>query len=388
MLPGNGSISFFGFSTFGREAAMLAFLFTVAVVAAVVFTGIQIIRARYRPQPTEDEIHFATTADGWRIALHRYRPRGDDPHGEPVLLHHGVTANAAGFDMGVGTPEKPVPSLAHWLAERGYEVWAIDLRGRAASQRAGIWRGRRWNWSVDEYINFDDPAAVDFILTHSTFRQMHWIGHSMGGILLLCHAGLFGSPRLASGVAVASGLNYRDTGSAYQPLIPLRGLAKPLGRFPTGFFTTLLAPLMGRGVDRFEGFNYYPPNIAPRAARAVNAGVINDISAKVFYQLASMFSPSGLTSLDGGTRYEDLLPNVTTPLLLVAGDRDQQASTALAERTLASLPGDGHRTAFFGPAFGHSTSYGHFDLVAGIHAEQEVYPVLLEWLQSHRAAKK
>lgn len=367
---------------------MLDMLWTAVIVVALAYAGIQIIRARYRPQPTQDETHFVTTADDWRIALHRYRPRGDNAHGEPVLLHHGVTANHLSFDLGVGTPDKPVPSLAHWLADRGYDVWVIDLRGRAASQRAGIFRGRRWNWSVDDYINFDNPAAVDYILAQSAYRQMHWIGHSMGGVLLLCHTGLFGSPRLASGITVGSGLNYKDTGSAYQPLIRLRGLAKIMGRFPAGFFTTLIAPLAGRGADRFEGFNYYPPNLAPRAARAVNAGVIWDVSAKVFYQLASMFTSSGLTSLDGGTRYEDLLVNTTTPLLVVAGDADQQASPELAERTRQSLPGDEHRTAVFGPAYGHATSYGHFDLVAGLHAEQEVYPVLLDWLQGHRAARR
>ena len=35
-----------------------------------------------------DEIHFASTADGWRLALHRHRPRAGGP-ATPVLLCGG-----------------------------------------------------------------------------------------------------------------------------------------------------------------------------------------------------------------------------------------------------------------------------------------------------------
>ncbi|MDP8224847.1 MAG: alpha/beta fold hydrolase [Candidatus Lernaella stagnicola] len=363
-------------------------LLKVFAILVAIYALVQIIRARYRARPTQDETHFVSTGDGWRIALHRYRPRGEKPHAEPVLLHHGLTANHRGYDLGVGAAEDPAPSIAHWLADRGYDVWVIDLRGRGESERAGIWRDKSWKWTVDDYVNFDDPAAVDYILSRSPHQKLHWIGHSMGGILLFCHLGLFGSPKIASGITVGSGIDYLDTGSKYQPVAGIRGLVKNWGRIPAGFFSTLIAPLAGRGLGDFlEGFNYYPPNTAPRAARTITANCIQDTSARVFYQLASMFQPGGLTTFDGGVRYADLLVNVTTPVLLIAGDADQQASPTTSEKTLGLLPAGPHKTAFFGSEYGHSTPYGHFDLLVGRRADEEVFPVILDWLGAHSAKK-
>jgi pimeloyl-ACP methyl ester carboxylesterase len=366
---------------------MLSFLFTVLSVVVIVYLAVQVIRARYRPRPTFDEIHYTTTPDGWRLALHRYRARGEKPRGEPVMLHHGLTANHCGFDLGVGTPAAPVPSLAHWLAEQGFDVWVIELRGRGHSELAGVWREKNWTWTADDYINYDNPALIDYILSQSRFKQLHWIGHSMGGILLLAHVALHGSPKVASGITVASSLDYRDTGSAYQPLMAIRDLAGRLGRMPAGFFSTLMAPLTGRGIPGIEGFNYHPPNIAPAAARALSSGVIQDTSAREMHQLGTLFVPGGFSSADGKTHFAETVGEATTPLLLVAGDADQQATPATVDKTWAMLPGEPHAKAYFGKSFGHNASYGHFDLVAGLQADREVYPVLLDWLKKHRAKR-
>ncbi|NLH47779.1 MAG: alpha/beta hydrolase [Myxococcales bacterium] len=365
----------------------MSLLAVLLLIVVFLFVWYDLARRFYGGRGTEDEIQFVTTDDGWRLALHRYRPRGANPHGEPVLLHHGLASNYRSFDLNVDSPAAPVPSLPHWLAERGYDVYAIDLRGRGDSERAGWGTDKTWTWSVDDYIEKDDPAFVQAILARTGFTDLHWIGHSMGGILLLAHCAREGSPRLASGIAVGSGLAYQNTGSHYERLIPFAGVTRYKKRFPFGSMAKFFAPFAGWKKIGLDTFNYCPENTAPAAAKAIYGGVICNTSSLVVRQMASLFGADGLTSLDGKIRYPEIAKNVTTPLLLIAGSRDHQSSIALADRTLKQLAGEQHKTLFFGKDHGHRENYGHFDLLVGLHAETEVFPHILEWLQSHPAKR-
>ncbi|MDP8256498.1 MAG: alpha/beta fold hydrolase [Candidatus Alcyoniella australis] len=364
---------------------MLTVLFVILLIIVAARLYLYFVEAAYGPKTTEDEVHYVTASDGWRIALHRYRPRGENPHGEPVLLHHGLAASYKNFDLGVGTKEHPSPSLAHWLADRGYDVFVCDLRGRGLSDHAGLFTGKRWDWTVDDFIYKDDPAFVDYILERTGFANMHWIGLSMGGILLFCYCALHGSPKLASGVAAGSGLRYADTGSDYQPIIGLSWLGPIMRRVPIGTLSKLQAPLAGRWNLKSERFDYYPPNTAPQAGRAIMSGSLEDVSGNQVLQMSTLFKGRGLASWDGTVYFAEEAKNITTPTLLVCGVQDLQSSVDLSHKT-RELFGEGdHKVAPFGKDFGHKEDYGHIDLVAGINAESETFPEMLAWLQTHPA---
>jgi len=369
-------------------------LLILVVVFVCFWIWIEVSASLYKAGSREEEIHFVETEDGWKLALHRYIARGPNPHGEPVLLHHGLGASHDSFDFGLSGGGPPMPALAPWLAEQGYEVWSCDLRGRGDSEKPSLASGKRWNWALDDYIEKDDPAFLNYILSHSAYKEVHWIGHSMGGILLLAHCARHGSPQLASGIAIGSGLHYADTGSKYDAVAKIDWLAPMLRRIPLSILGRWMAPFCGRWGLSFERFNYHPSNIAPRAARIMFADVNSDVSGRVLQQLATMFDTTGLRSMDGTILYKELSQGIKTPCLMVAGDNDLQSPVALAEKTLRDMrqggtpDGEKHALEVFGPAFGHVTHYGHFDLVAGIHAQQEVFPRLLEWLREHPASPR
>ena len=331
------------------------------------------------------EIHYTAASDGWNLALRRYPPGGEAPHGEPVLLQHGLGCSSKQFDLGVSRPGAPVPSLARWLSGLGYDVWAGDLRGSGRSERPGRHLKHRWDWAVDDFIEKDIPAFLDYILAHSRHDRLHWVGHSMGGILLLCHCAVHGASQIASGAAAAAGLDYSGAGSRYDIIEPLKGLGRLVRRVPAGLLARRFAPLFGRIPNPLEASFCHSPNVAPVAVRAMLSGQY-DVSGEVLYQLASLFKPGGLRSLDGELCYSALIGNIETPLLMIAGEKDLQCSPSAAEKTFRRLPGSRHRMLVFGKSFGQPEHYGHFDLFTGLRADREVFPHLHEWLLAHPAS--
>ena len=83
----------------------------MAVLGAAMFTLGQSYR-RYDWNTEEDERHTARTADGWNLALYRYRAIGE-PHPLPVICSHGMAGSHFIFDL------HPQYSLARHLAQNG-----------------------------------------------------------------------------------------------------------------------------------------------------------------------------------------------------------------------------------------------------------------------------
>jgi pimeloyl-ACP methyl ester carboxylesterase len=73
-----------------------------------------------------------------------------------VLLVHGISSNSQCLDFGLERW-----SLAAHLARAGFDCFALDLRGHGRSRpaRGGVAR----DWSFDDYLRKDVPAALDAV---------------------------------------------------------------------------------------------------------------------------------------------------------------------------------------------------------------------------------
>jgi polyhydroxyalkanoate synthase len=342
-----------------------------------------VVRRSHPVREMPPEVHFIQAEDGWRLALSHYPPAKDLlPHGSakkpyPVLLCPGLASNRFTFDL---TMER---SLARELANQGYDVWCIELRGHGLSERPALIGGRRFNWSFDDYLHRDAPAAIKAILEKTGAEKLHWIGHSMGGLLLYSYLSTRPDAPIASGITVGSTLNYHGTGSDLARLARFRWLTYILPFAPIGPLTALVSPFVGRWALRPEEFLYYPKNLSPRATRRLCALVADSLSPAVLRQLASALDESGLTSKDGTTAYINGLKNTKTPVLALVGSRDRQCSLEAAQKTLDAFPkGQAHAKAF-GIEEGQVEHYGHFDLLVGDRAREEVFPSIFAWLQQY-----
>jgi pimeloyl-ACP methyl ester carboxylesterase len=166
-----------------------------------------------------EDVHLVETSDGVRLALaevSRADARPPPAQRPAFLLLHGFAQNRRGFTLG------PMPEV---LLDRGARVFLGELRGHGESRVDGP-----LGWSLATHLEYDCPALIEGVLRLAQVERVHWIGHSMGG-LLGC-ALLAGAQPLASLTAVAT------------PLV--LGAARPLVRLAS-FLVGPLATIAPKG---------------------------------------------------------------------------------------------------------------------------------------------
>ena len=126
----------------------------------------------------------------------------------------------------------------------------------------------------------------------------------------------------------------------------------------------------------------WPANTSRALYRQLLVNAFHNVGSGVMRQLVSATQRGGLRSADGGTAYFAKLAGVTTPVLALAGSRDRQCPPDAAEATVTVL-GEAATLRVFGPEAGEAEHYGHFDMVIGERAREEVWPEIVEWLVSH-----
>lgn len=318
------------------------------------------------PPPAPAQTHEVTTDDGLRLTLRRVPPAGQSRGGPPVMLLHGLAANHRAFHL-------RDRSLAAWLAMRGHDVWLPELRGHGDSDRP------EQGWRLDDYLHRDLPLLLEAILAETGARHLHWVGHSMGGILLMGYGILNPDAPIASGLAIGSALDYTVGASGFERLLKLRPVIERLPTVPYGTLMHLLAPALGRGPRPLEAFNVWPSNIEPEISRAIHARCFHGIPTSLLTSLATTFEPEGLR-LESGFRFVDHASRLSFPVRLLAGSRDAQVSVDAVRHT-AGLLGVPTDVIVHGPERGDADHYGHWDLLVGQRAEDETWPSVARWLE-------
>ncbi len=324
-----------------------------------------------------DHVAHTITDDGWRIALHVFAPSGTTTRRHPVLLCHGLGSNHLAFDVDAEH------SVARHLARRGYLVVAIDLRGHGHSERPSRNGVRRFGWSFDEYLLHDVPTAIAFAKRISGASAVHWIGHSMGGILGYAHLARGGSADFASMTAVGSSLDYSGSKSGFHSLTPLRKLLDRIPAVPIGHIARWSGAIARRRESPFDRFNVWRTNADPAIWRRIATHGFHAVSPPVMAQLATSMQPGGLTSRDGSVAYTEGLASATSPVLSLAGEKDPQCPPEAAKRTLDAVGSARRELRVFGRSHGHADHYGHFDLLMGRRAKDEVLVHIDRWLDEH-----
>jgi pimeloyl-ACP methyl ester carboxylesterase len=337
-----------------------------------------------RGRDIQPRSYRARTRDGWRLALYRYQPKRGS-HRTPVLLCHGMTSNRWDMD-GPGRI-----SLARYLVQRGYDTWVVELRGAGRSTRPNWWNGKRYNWTFEDYVGHDAPAALGKVLAESGAQQVHWVGHSMGG--MIAYALLMGPvhKKIASAVTLGSPTMSAVGHPVLDFGLPYRGLLRYApSRLPLGTLARIgapLAPLLARLLHRsIAELGWAPGNADLPLLRTLMLTAVDDLPASLLREFSRWYETRAMSDRYAMFDFTEHLERITTPTLIIAGSHDGLTPLPDLKFVYDRIASRDKEFRVIGKQYGFARNYGHADLILGLHAPDDVYPVILDWLEAHRGA--
>ncbi len=315
-----------------------------------------------------ENLQRVPTADGSAICMHR-RPG----KGPPVLLVHGISSNRHFWDMN----EKQ--SLSLYLNAAGFDVWNMDFRGHGGATRTLNNRKIPRGWTIDDYGEHDLSAAFARISAERPGEKIAYVAHSLGGMALTVHLSKHGDDNLSGVVIVASPLDFGHT----DPMLQLAGTGAQWFPFtvPTPFLSRVAALFKKTpfGVDKMI---LNPTNIDVKTRREMFRKVVSPMTRKELRQVAGMIDEKTFSSADRSRDYKEQLKDVRVPFLFLAGRGDLIAPV---DRVLAYHDAIGSKDKTFtiiGRAHGFSADYGHVDYSLGMRVQDEIYPMIRNWIIS------
>lgn len=248
------------------------------------------------------------------------------------MLVHGTMSDSRAMD-----------ALALALHARGYDCWSLDWGGHGASR---LGQARQ---DFEQLAAHHVPPALDAVRRESGQREVFWVSHSGGGLLLYMH--LARNPEqqaLIRGlVTLGAQATSLPTGRMdYAQTVGLRVLTRALGFTPAG----ILPP----GCER------EPSLLLAQWAR---------------------WKLLGRWLGEDGFDYMAALGGLKMPLLAVAGAADTIAPSQGC-RAVYEAVGSAHKQwVCAAQEHGFGKDFGHGSLVRGESARRELDPLIFEWLR-------
>lgn len=324
----------------------------------------------------------ARTRDGWTIAVYRF-PSGAHSHRTPVILCHGMGSNRHNMD-GPGRL-----SLARFLARRGYDVWNVELRGAGNSTRPSWWNGKSYGWTFEDYVQHDAPAALRLVLRETGASKVHWVGHSMGG--MIAYAMLIGpvQEKLASVVTLGSPTMSQVGHPMLDFGIPFASLLRYLPqRLPMGTLASLAAPaapilplIAGRTI---ADLGFHPGNTDWRHLQTLMMTAVEDLPASLLREFARWYETKRMSDRYTMFDFTEHLERIKTPMLVIAGSRDGLTPARDLRAVYERISSPDKEFRIMGKGHGCKRDYSHADLILGLHAPDDVFPHIYRWLEDHR----
>lgn len=349
----------------------------ILLVFCLTLMGCGAAEVIFPPPPPADNTLYVTTSDGWRLALDHFVPRRISEKRPPVILCHGFTYNGNFWNV------EREHSFARQLAKRGYDTWVVWLRGTRKTSKEGVGDAKGIPDSLDDYVHKDLPAIIEFVKKETGRDKVIWIGHSMGGMVMYAYLATEKPENISAFVAIASPMYMpKPLNDVLENTVKNKNTLKLASAFiGTKAPSQLFGPLGKRAeVPQYQLFHNHD-NMAFSTLVRERLYVVEDAPAGVHEQMIKFLEKGEVLSLDGKVNYTKELSKVKTPILLVAGLVDYMAPPEVVRYAYANVGSKDKTFRLFCTANGSKENYGHDDLVIGKHADVEVFPYILFWLE-------
>ena len=349
-------------------------LWIIAGVVAGLLVGWKLylwaLASMYVESMRTHEVHTLTTTDLWKLRLARYRKGRTE--GEPVFLVHGACLNHHNFTVPEGV------SLVDYLVEKGYDCWAIDLRGTRSSSVP--FEHHRNEITVDDFLRYDLPEAIAYIQNATGYSQVHWLGHSLGGMLLYAYVLEHGDGCIASGITLGAPPGFPPQKRKLSKCVLY--LVRHHPKFCGNFVRALLPVYFGLNFSS----SLFPTNVQnlhPKLNAAHVYVMLEDPIPKVQTELARWFSSHTWSMRNGEVDVDEFLTTMRLALLVIFGAQDPLIPLWHAHNFYEKLPHEDKKMIVLGMGHGCAADFGHCDLAFGKNGNKEVYAPVVRWLRAH-----
>jgi len=141
----------------------------------------------------------------------------------------------------------------------------------------------------------------------------------------------------------------------------------------------------------FWNMMWYLGNMTEDMVHKVLFDVLRDISGNVLKQYLRgtnyfcrsglcTFNESALEQATGHFCYADRLSEIKVPALMLSGSVDLIAIPLNVRYVYDRTGAQDKSIRVFGLQYGDSSDYGHDDLTFGVHAAQDVFPAIADWV--------
>lgn len=305
------------------------------------------------------------------LAMVRKRRAEGESHA-PVILVHGFGQNRYAWHM-------PQRSMANHLADLGFDVFNVDLRGHGRSAELGS----KHSSGVDDYIRGDLPALIDSVLRLSGASRVFMVGHSLGGLCAASAAAR--DPERVAGVVTIGSPHALGRGHFVLGNM-LRLGAHTLSRsgLLRGSRARLPVDLVGKAVHatRFA----WDSRLAPIPVRGWKPGTFvgNELrsylrsfdgaSFGTVDELFRLAATGELRSRVDGQSYTRLIEESQLPLLALSGSADLLVNPGAVKPLYERSRSRDKRYV--------KVDAGHGDLLVGRQAPEHVWRIVGDWLEA------
>jgi pimeloyl-ACP methyl ester carboxylesterase len=353
-----------------------------------------------KPHEMNAQAYAVKTGDGWTLVAHRYRPAGKPNGQNPVILCHGLSYNAMFWDL------DPACSFAEYLAKEGYDVWSVNLRGCGLSQK-WVWKAdaaptmiagglirkltdgklaptgyatvdpQFADWTLDDHITYDVAALVHLVRHHTKTEEVTWVGHSMGGIVAICHLARYKNPGIGKLVVVGSQVTMPNGQLMSQFCVEMiktreKQLDKKLDK----------KELARETEESIHNMFFNEKNVDKKVYEALRTWANDVPSVGLLKQYAVLSKKGELLDAQGDFNYARNLKNVTVPMFISGGEADQLAPPQVQKFLYDEVGAKAKTLVIFGRTHGFKVNAGHNDALVGLNSQKEVYPVIEKWIRT------
>ena len=301
---------------------------------------------------------------GFCLSVVRKRLVGGATRG-PVVLVHGLAQNRYTWHVSGR-------SMANWLAEKGWDVWNLELRGHGRSRHPD-----------QEEETFSDYVQDIVDVAKALDGQAVFIGHSLGGAAIYAAAAI-GAP-IKGVVGMGAVFSFAQHNPALRALAELTLAAE--GGIP-GKRALVRTRMVGKLLSRFSavsdsiGFGlpvsgWWPGSVEQDLLDERLGNGFDWTSFRVWIEMCQ-WAVSGRFD-----PYQEPFVSCGVPLLVIAGDKDHLCGPEDA-RVPYDLAEWEDKTLRIFDQYQDGVHFGHLDLVLGISASALVWPVVHDWMSARQ----